>query len=56
MFVFGKRKDISVAPQEKYIILNDDAQPMMLTKKYTPNSGYAAQINIPSTARGAIYS
>lgn len=54
MFVFGKRKDVSVAPQEKYIILNDDAQPMMLTKKYTPNSGYAAQINIPSTARGAI--
>src|SRR5699024_10698251 len=54
MFIFGKRKDISIAPQEKYIILNDDAQPMMLTKKYTPNSGYAAQINIPSTARGAI--
>lgn len=53
-FVFGKRKDIAVAPQEKYIILNDDAQPMMLTKKYTPNSGYAAQINIPSTAKGAI--
>ena len=24
------------------------------TKKYTSNSGYAAQINIPSTARGAI--
>ena len=54
MFVFGKRKEIAVAPQEKYIILNDDAQPMMLTKKYTPNSGYAAQINIPSTARGAV--
>lgn len=53
-FVFGKRKEIAVAPQEKYIILNDDAQPMMLTKKYTPNSGYAAQINIPSTAKGAI--
>lgn len=53
-FVFGKRKDIAVAPQEKYIILNDDAQPMTLTKKYTPNSGYAAQINIPSTARGAV--
>lgn len=53
-FVFGKRKDVAVAPQEKYIILNDDAQPMTLTKKYTPNSGYAAQINIPSTARGAI--
>lgn len=54
MFVFGKRKDVAVAPQEKYIILNDDAQPLMLTKKYTPNSGYAAQINIPSTARGVI--
>ena len=54
MYVFGKRKDVSVATQEKYIILNDDAQPMLLTKKYTPNSGYAAQINIPSTARGAI--
>lgn len=53
-YVFGKRKDISVASQERYIILNDDAQPMTLTKKYTPNSGYAAQINIPSTARGAI--
>ena len=53
-YVFGKRKDISVASQEKYIILNDDAQPMVLTKKYTPNSGYAAQINIPSTARGAV--
>lgn len=54
MFVFGKKKEVAVAPQEKYIILNDDAQPMMLTKKYTPNSGYAAQINIPSTARGAV--
>lgn len=54
MFVFGKRKEIAVSSQEKYIILNDDAQPMLLTKKYTPNSGYAAQINIPSTARGAI--
>ena len=54
MFVFGKQKDVSVSPQEKYIILNDDAQPLLLTKKYTPNSGYAAQINIPSTARGAI--
>ena len=54
MFVFGKRKEIAVDSQERYIILNDDAQPMSLTKKYTPNSGYAAQINIPSTARGAI--
>lgn len=54
MFVFGKKKDVAIAPQEKYIILNDDAQPLLLTKKYTPNSGYAAQINIPSTARGAI--
>lgn len=54
MFVFGKKKDMSVSSQEKYIILNDDAQPLLLTKKYTPNSGYAAQINIPSTARGAI--
>lgn len=54
MFVFGKRKDVSISPQEKFIILNDDAQPLLLTKKYTPNSGYAAQINIPSTARGAI--
>lgn len=54
MFVFGKRRDVSISSQEKYIILNDDAQPMMLTKKYTPNSGYATQINIPSTARGAI--
>ena len=53
-FVFGKRKEISIASQEKYIILNDDAQPYLLTKKYTPNSGYCAQINIPSTARGAI--
>ena len=53
-FVFGKKKDISIASQEKYIILNDDAQPYLLTKKYTPNSGYCAQINIPSTARGAI--
>lgn len=32
MYVFGKRKDVSVATQEKYIILNDDAQPMLLTK------------------------
>ena len=54
MFVFGKRKEIAVDSQERYIILNDDAQPMSLTKKYAPNSGYAAQINIPSTARGAI--
>lgn len=54
MFVFGKQKDVSISSQEKYIILNDDAQPLLLTKKYTPNSGYAAQINIPSTARGAI--
>ena len=54
MFVFGKKKDVSISPQEKYIILNDDAQPLLLTKKYTPNSGYAAQINIPSTARGLI--
>lgn len=54
MFVFGKQKDISISSQEKYIILNDDAQPLLLTKKYTPNSGYAAQINIPSTARGAV--
>lgn len=54
MFVFGKKKEVAISPQEKYIILNDDAQPMMLTKKYTPNSGYAAQINIPSTARGAV--
>lgn len=54
MFVFGKKKDVAIAPQEKYIILNDDAQPLLLTKKYTPNSGYAAQINIPSTARGVI--
>lgn len=53
-FVFGKKKDISVSSHEKYIILNDDAQPILLTKKYTPNSGYCAQINIPSTARGAI--
>lgn len=53
-FVFGKKKDVSVSSQEKYIILNDDAQPMLLTKKYTPNSGYCAQINIPSTAKGAI--
>lgn len=53
-FVFGKRKEISVSSQERYIILNDDAQPYLLTKKYTPNSGYCAQINIPSTARGAI--
>ena len=54
MFVFGKQKDIAVSSQERYVILNDDAQPMSLVKKYTPNSGYAAQINIPSTARGAI--
>lgn len=53
-FVFGKRKDVSLSTEEKYIILNDDAQPMMLNKKYTPNSGYCAQINIPSTARGAV--
>ena len=53
-FVFGKQKDISVSSQERYIVLNDDAQPILLTKKYTSNSGYAAQINIPSTARGAI--
>lgn len=53
-FVFGTPKDVSVSSQEKYIVLNDDAQPILLTKKYTPNSGYAAQINIPSTARGAI--
>lgn len=54
MFVFGKQKDIAVSSQERYVILNDDAQPMSLVKKYTPNSGYAAQVNIPSTARGAI--
>lgn len=54
MFVFGKQKDIAVSSRERYVILNDDAQPMSLVKKYTPNSGYAAQINIPSTARGAI--
>lgn len=53
-FVFGENQQVAVSSQEKYIILNDDAQPMLLTKKYTPNSGYAAQINIPSTARGAI--
>ena len=53
-FVFGKQKDIAISSKDKYIILNDDAQPLILTKKYTPNSGYAAQINIPSTARGAI--
>ena len=53
-FVFGSKKDLSVSSKERYIILNDDAQPLLLTKKYTPNSGYAAQINIPSTARGAI--
>lgn len=53
-FVFGKPKDVSVSSQEKYIILNDDLQPILLTKKYTPNSGYAAQINIPTTARGAV--
>ena len=53
-FVFGKTRDLSVSSKERYIILNDDAQPLILTKKYTPNSGYASQINIPSTARGAI--
>lgn len=53
-FVFGKQKDLSISNKERYIILNDDAQPLVLTKKYTPNSGYASQINIPSTARGAI--
>lgn len=53
-FVFGSKKDLSVSSKERYIILNDDAQPLLLTKKYTPNSGYAAQINIPSTARGAV--
>lgn len=53
-FVFGKQKGVSVSNKEKYIILNDDAQPLILTKKYTPNSGYASQINIPSTARGAV--
>ena len=53
-FVFGKKKDISIANKERYIILNDDAQPLLLSKLYTPNSGYAAQINIPSTAKGAI--
>ena len=53
-FVFGKQKDLSVSSQERYIILNDDAQPLLLTKKYVPNSGYVAQVNIPSTARGAV--
>ena len=53
-FSFGKKKDISISSSEKYIVLNDDAQPLVLTKKYTPNSGYAAQINIPSTAKGAV--
>lgn len=53
-FVFGKKKDISISSKERYIILNDDAQPLVLTKQYTPNSGYASQINIPSTAKGAI--
>lgn len=53
-FVFGKKKDVSISSKERYIILNDDAQPLLLTKQYTPNSGYAAQINIPSTAKGAI--
>lgn len=53
-FVFGKQEDIAISSKEKYIILNDDIQPLILTKKYTPNSGYAAQINIPSTAKGAI--
>lgn len=53
-FVFGSHRDLSVSSKERYIILNDDAQPLLLTKKYTPNSGYAAQINIPSTARGAV--
>lgn len=53
-FVFGKQKELSISSKERYIILNDDAQPLVLTKKYTPNSGYASQINIPSTAKGAI--
>lgn len=53
-FVFGSHRDLSISSKERYIILNDDAQPLLLTKKYTPNSGYAAQINIPSTARGAV--
>ena len=53
-FVFGSQRDLSISSKERYIILNDDAQPLLLTKKYTPNSGYAAQINIPSTARGAV--
>lgn len=53
-FVFGQQKGLSVSSKEKYIILNDDAQPLILTKQYTPNSGYASQINIPSTAKGAI--
>lgn len=53
-FVFGKQKELSIANKERYIILNDDAQPLLLTKKYSPYSGYASQINIPSTARGAI--
>ena len=52
--MFGKKKDVSISSKERYIILNDDAQPLLLTKQYTPNSGYAAQINIPSTAKGAI--
>ena len=53
-FVFGTHKGMSISSKEKYIILNDDAQPLILTKQYTPNSGYASQINIPSTAKGAI--
>lgn len=53
-FVFGTNKEIAVSSKEKFIILNDDTQPLLLTKKYTANSGYAAQINIPSTAKGAI--
>lgn len=53
-FVFGENQQSYISSTEKYIILNDDAQPLVLTKKYTPNSGYAAQINIPSTAKGAI--
>lgn len=54
MYVFGKKKEVAISSKEKYVILNDDAQPMLLTKKYTANSGYAAQVNIPSTARGAV--
>lgn len=53
-FVFGTHKGMSISSKEKYIILNDDAQPLILTQQHTPNSGYASQINIPSTAKGAI--